>query len=225
MRRGVLVARVTESCVWEPQDRNRMTKAPPSSERTGDLSAVPAPPTTSRLRVVQALTFIAVAVALGAAVTFRDHIRELRRYGYLAVFLIGLVSNATLILPVPGLAVSSVMGSVLDPWLVGLVGGVGQALGELTGYMAGYSGQTLVDENPIYNRLTSWMRRHGALTIFVLALIPNPVFDLGGIAAGALRFPLWKFLASSALGKVLKNVIFAVAGYMGIEAALKLFGG
>ena len=202
-----------------------MAKGAPDSDQPGGTSAVPAPPTTRRLRVVQVLTFVVVAIALGAAVSFRDHIQELQRYGYLAVFLTGLVSNATLILPVPGLAVSSVMGSVLNPWLVGLVGGLGQALGELTGYMAGYSGQTLVDENPVYSRLTTWMRRHGTLTIFVLALVPNPVFDLGGIAAGALRFPLWKFLASSAAGKVLKNVIFAMAGYFGIEAALRLFGG
>ena len=203
-----------------------MAQTPPASDHPSDAPAVvPAPPTAKRLLVVQVLTFAAVIIALGAAVSFRDHIQELQRYGYLAVFLTGLVSNATLILPVPGLAVSSVMGSVLNPWLVGLVGGVGQALGELTGYMAGYGGQTFVDENPIYDRLTVWMRRHGALTIFVLALIPNPVFDLGGIAAGALRFPLWKFLASSTCGKVLKNIIFAMAGYYGVEAVLKLFGG
>ena len=205
--------------------RSSMAQTPPSSDHPSDTTAVPAPPTAKRLMVVQVLTFIAVIIALVAAVSFRDHIQELQRYGYLAVFLTGLISNATLILPVPGLAVSSIMGSVFNPWLVGLVGGVGQALGELTGYMAGYSGQTLVDENPVYDRLTTWMHRHGALTIFVLALIPNPVFDLGGIAAGALRFPLWKFLASSACGKVLKNVIFAMAGYFGVEAALKLLGG
>jgi membrane protein YqaA with SNARE-associated domain len=95
---------------------------------------------------------------------------------------------------------------------------VGQALGELTGYMAGYSGQTWVDENPTYNRLTRWMQRYGALTIFVLAVIPNPVFDVGGIIAGALRLPPWKFLLSCVAGKVVKNIIFALAGHYGIGA-------
>ena len=187
--------------------------------------AAPPPPPTRWLRVVQILTVVAIIAALGAAFYFRDHLRELQRYGYAAVFLVGLVSNATLILPVPGLAVSSVMGGVFNPWIVGLVGGVGQALGELTGYMAGYSGQTWVDENPAYDRLTRWMRRYGVLTIFVLALIPNPVFDLGGIAAGALRFPLWRFLASCTAGKIIKNIAFALAGYYGIEVLFKLFGG
>jgi len=154
------------------------------------VSTVPPPPPTRRLRVVQILTIIAILVALDAALYFRDRLQGLEQYGYAAVFLVGLVSNATLILPVPGLAISSVMGGVFNPWIVGIVGGVGQALGELTGYMAGYSGQTWVDENPVYNRLAEWMQRHGILTIFVLALIPNPVFDVGGLAAGALRFPL-----------------------------------
>ena len=171
------------------------------------------------------MTIIAVVAALLAAVYFRDRLQELKKYGYVTVFLVGLVSNATLILPVPGLAVSSVMGSVFNPWVVGLVGGLGQALGELTGYMAGYSGQTLVDGNPTYDRLTRWMQRYGALTIFVLALVPNPIFDLGGLAAGTLRFPWPKFLMSCAAGKVIKNTLFALAGFYGIETILRLFGG
>jgi membrane protein YqaA with SNARE-associated domain len=198
-----------------------------SSSPAGDqdaASVVPPPPPLERLRIVQILTVVIVVVALGAAVYFRDRLQELRQYGYAAVFLVGLVSNATLVLPVPGLAVSSVMGGVFNPWIVGLVGGVSQALGELTGYMAGYSGQTWVDENPVYDRLTGWMQRYGVLTIFVLAVIPNPVFDLGGVAAGALRFPLWKFLASCTAGKVIKNVLFALAGYYGIEALFNLLG-
>jgi membrane protein DedA with SNARE-associated domain len=211
-------------CAWVHRYPADMPK-PPSYTGTRDATpAVPPPPPVRRLRIVQVLTVIAVVVALYAAVYFRDRLQELKQYGYAAVFLVGLVSNATLILPVPGLAVSSVMGSVFNPWLVGLVGGLGQALGELTGYMAGYSGQTLVDENPIYDRLTRWMQRYGTLTIFVLALIPNPVFDLGGMAAGTLRFPLWKFLVSSIAGKVIKNIGFALVGYYGIEALFELLG-
>ena len=197
----------------------------PHADQGDVIPAVPPPPPPRRLRIVQALTVLAILAALGAAIYFRDRLQELEQYGYAAVFLVGLVSNATVVLPVPGLAVSSVMGGVFNPWIVGLVGGLGQALGELTGYMAGYSGQTLVDGNPTYNRLTRWMQRYGTWTIFVLALIPNPVFDLGGMAAGTLRFPLWKFLVSSIAGKVIKNIGFALAGYYGIEAVLRFFGG
>jgi len=68
------------------------------------------------------------------------------------------------------------------------------------------------------------MQRYGALTIFVLAIIPNPIFDLGGIIAGALRLPLCKFLVSCMAGKVIKNIIFAGVGKVLIEAVFELFG-
>jgi membrane protein YqaA with SNARE-associated domain len=185
---------------------------------------VPPPPHPTTLRIVQVATIVAVVAGLGAALYFRERLQELQEYGYAAVFLIGLVSNATLILPVPGLAVSSILGGVFNPWLVGLVGGLGQALGELTGYMAGYSGQTLVDENPVYNRLTGWMQRYGMLTVFVLAVVPNPLFDVGGLAAGALRLPVWRFLLSATAGKVIKNIAFALLGYYGIATLSDIFG-
>jgi uncharacterized membrane protein YdjX (TVP38/TMEM64 family) len=166
-----------------------------------------------------------VLLALVAAYYFKDHIQELKPYGYAAVFLTGLISNATVILPVPGLAVTAVMAGILNPWVVGLVGGLAQALGELTGYMAGYSGQTWVDENPTYDRLAKWMQRRGLLTIAALAAIPNPAFDLAGIAAGALRLPVWKFLVGCVIGGIIKNTAFALAGYYGVGALSNLFGG
>lgn len=188
------------------------------------LRSVRTAPSKFRLRLVQVLTVTVVVGALVAALYYRKRLHELRHFGYGAVFLVGLISNATLVLPVPGLAVSSVMGGVFNPWVVGLVGGMGQALGELTGYMAGYSGQTLVENRHVYERLLTWMHRYGALTIFVLALIPNPVFDLGGIAAGALRFPLWKFLLYCAAGKIVKNILFALLGFYGFGAITRFLG-
>lgn len=205
-----------------------MTDAAPAvnDHQDQELPAdVPPPPPAWRLRIVRILTVVAVVAALALAVYFRDRIQDLQRYGYAAVFLVGLVSNATVVLPLPALAVSSVMGGFLNPWFVGIIGGVGQALGEMTGYMAGYSGQTWIDENPTYNRLTRWMQRHGMLTVFVMAVIPNPLFDLGGMAAGALRFPVWKFLIACTGGKVIKNIAFALAGYYGIGALYQLLGG
>jgi uncharacterized membrane protein YdjX (TVP38/TMEM64 family) len=198
---------------------------PLSIEGQEALVEVPPPPPTRRLRIVQALTVVAVVVALAAAYYFKDHIQELKPYGYAAVFVAGLISNATVILPVPGLAITAVMAGILNPWIVGLVGGAAQALGELTGYMAGYSGQTWVDENPTYDRLARWMQRRGLLTIAVLAAIPNPAFDLAGIAAGALRLPVWKFLAGCAIGGVIKNTVFALVGFYGVGVLSNLFGG
>lgn len=181
-------------------------------------SSVPPPPPAWRLRLIQAVTLIVIVAAVAATFYFRDRVQELKPYGYAAIFIVSLVSNATLILPVPGLAVTSVMGAVFNPVIVGIVAGVGQAIGELTGYMAGYSGQNLAGKSARYASLVAWMRRYGALTVFVLALVPNPVFDVAGIIAGALRMPIWQYLLAAAAGKILKNIAFAYLGDFGLSA-------
>jgi len=167
---------------------------------------------------------LAIAITLGI-VLFHDELARFSRYGYPGVFLVSLLGNATVILPAPSLAVVFGMGGVLNPLFVGLVAGVGEALGELTGYLAGYGGRAVIEDREMYGRLEGWMRRHGSATIFVLSAIPNPIFDLAGIAAGALRFPLQRFLLSCWVGKTIKTTVFAFAGAQFITIIERFLGG
>ena len=164
---------------------------------------------------------IAVVIILIGAVWFtlryRDRFQEWARFGYPAIFLISALTNATLILPLPGLAVTTLAGGMFNPGIVGGVAGLGQAVGELSGYLAGYSGQTLAEELPHYEQIARWMRRYGPAMIFILALVPNPLFDVAGIVAGSTRMPLLFFFLPCAAGKNLKNLIAAWAGFYGIE--------
>ncbi|WP_376791440.1 YqaA family protein [Thermoflexus sp.] len=172
---------------------------------------------------------VAVVIILIGAVWFtlryRDHFQEWARFGYPAIFLISALTNATLILPLPGLAVTTLAGGMFNPWIVGIVAGLGQAVGELSGYLVGYGGQTLAEDLPQYARLARWMRRYGPWVVFILALIPNPLFDVAGIIAGSTRMPVLAFLLPCALGKTLKNLIAAWAGFYGIELLQRWFGG
>jgi membrane protein YqaA with SNARE-associated domain len=152
---------------------------------------------------------------------FRDRLANLAAYGYLGAFLISLLSSATIILPVPGIAVIFALGATYDPYLVGLSAGAGSALGELSGYMAGYSGEGVFRKSKTYLRMEHWMRRRGSLVIFVLAFVPNPIFDLAGAAAGILRYPAWKFLFFCFLGKTPRSILVAFAGAWALEWVLK----
>jgi membrane protein YqaA with SNARE-associated domain len=143
---------------------------------------------------------------------FRAHIQEFAKFGYLGIFIVSLLSNATLIFPVPGVLFTSAMGAVFSPLGVALAAGLGAALGELTGYLAGYSGQAVIERSEWYKKMLVWMGKYGNLTVFFLALIPNPLFDLTGIAAGALRMPVTRFLFWCVLGKILKMLVFAFTG-------------
>jgi uncharacterized membrane protein YdjX (TVP38/TMEM64 family) len=163
-----------------------------------------------------AALLIVVLVTVGI-VLLRDRLGQYQRYGYFGVFISTLAGSATIILPVPSLAIVYVAGSVWNPILVGLAAGLGDAVGEATGYLTGYAGQGLVENQGLYRRFENWMLRNGFLTILILSAVPNPFFDLAGIAAGASRFPgRWFFLAAW-LGKSVKDLVFAIAGYYSIN--------
>lgn len=166
---------------------------------------------------------LVLAVAITAAIiAFRQELARFAAYGYLGIFVITLVGNATVILPVPGLVAVFAGGTALNPWIVGLVAGVAQPIGELTGYLAGYGGAGVVENRASYQRVRRWMEQHGFLTIFVLAAIPNPVFDMAGIMAGALRMPVWQFLLACWLGKTIKALAIAWLGSQSVQWAAPL---
>jgi membrane protein DedA with SNARE-associated domain len=163
----------------------------------------------------RALLMLGATLLLTIALLFvpGDLVSRLGAYGYLGVFLLTLLSSATIVLPSPALGIAALAGKTLNPWLVGLVGGVAAGLGEITGYMAGLGGSPLVQRSRFYPRVERWVRRWGVLTIFMLAFIPGPVFDLAGIAAGTMRMPFRRFLAACLAGKVLRFIVVAWAGH------------
>jgi uncharacterized membrane protein YdjX (TVP38/TMEM64 family) len=157
---------------------------------------------------------IVLAIAISAFIfLFRDHLIGLAAYGYVGLFLLNLAASATLFLPMPGLALAFVAGgSSLSPLLVGLAVGSGSALGELTGYLVGASGRAVIEDKPRYQQIQGWMKQYGLWVIFVLSLIPSPLFDIAGMIAGAMRIPVWKFLLACGAGKVIKSTLIAYAG-------------
>jgi membrane protein DedA with SNARE-associated domain len=152
--------------------------------------------------------------------TIRDKAEQLSAYGYPGIFLLSLLAYATVLLPAPGVAVVFTMGAVFNPFGVAIAAGAGAALGEMSGYLAGFSGQAVIERAGIYHRLSLWMRRNGPLTVFILSAIPNPFFDLAGVAAGVLKMPLRRFLFYCWIGETLKMTLFAFAGSFSLE---KLF--
>ena len=179
-----------------------------------------------RILEIASLVFVIVLVVL--LVWQRDAIRDFalvmaKYWGlkYLAVFVISLAASATLIIPIPGLAITSLIGAVSigpwDPLWIGVASGLGASFGETTGYLLGYSGRMAIPDTKNYERVVGWMKKWGDLTIFGLALIPNPLFDVAGIAAGILKYPLWKFFVVGALGRLPKHILFAYLGYWGIQ--------
>lgn len=175
---------------------------------------------------VAILRILALAVVIGITAyiySIREHVGDFAAYGYPGIFLVMLMANATVIIPAPGVAVVFAMGSVFNPILVALAAGTGGAIGELSGYLAGFSGQAVVENTQVYNRVSPWVQKYGAWAILVLAAVPNPFFDLAGIAAGVARIPVWKFLLFCWIGQLIKMAMFAYAGAYSISWIASLY--
>lgn len=165
-------------------------------------------------RILALLAVIAISVYV---FSIRENAERLAVYGYPGIFVLSFLAYATVLLPAPGVAVVFTMGAVFNPVGVALAAGAGAALGELSGYLAGFSGQTVIENAKIYDRLAFWMGKNGPLTVFFLSAVPNPFFDLAGVAAGALKMPLGRFLFWAWIGETVKMFIFAFAGSSSLE--------
>ena len=159
---------------------------------------------------------IQIAFAVGiviAVLVFSNEIAALGELGYLGAFLIALLSSATIIFPAPGWAVIIAMSAVLDPLLLGIAAGLGSAIGELSGFLAGDGVRDLLQNRIKESRqIEEFVRKYGVFAVALFAFIPNPLFDVAGVIAGGLRVEWWKFLIACAAGRVLRFILLAMAG-------------
>jgi membrane protein DedA with SNARE-associated domain len=168
---------------------------------------------TNILRILALFAVVALTVYISS---LRDRVEQFASFGYPGIFLIALLANATILLPAPGVAIIYAMGAIFNPLGVGLAAGTGGAIGELSGYLAGFSGQAVVERTDVYNRIKPWIDKYGGWAILVLSAIPNPFFDLAGIAAGIAKMPVHVFLLFTLIGQLIKMTVFALAGHYSI---------
>lgn len=169
---------------------------------------------TNALRI---LALFAVAALTVYIYSIRERVAEFAAFGYPGIFLVALLANATILLPAPGLAIVYAMGAIFNPIGVGLAAGTGGALGELSGYLAGFSGQAVLERVDIYDRIKPWVEKYGGWAILFLSAIPNPFFDVVGIAAGIAKMPMRTFLFFAWIGQLIKMTVVALAGKYSVE--------
>jgi uncharacterized membrane protein YdjX (TVP38/TMEM64 family) len=141
-----------------------------------------------------------------------DVLDDLEGYGYLGAFVVSIVLNGTVLLPVGNMPLMASLGATLPvPLFVGLAGGAGAGIGEMTGYLLGRSGRGLIDRGRMYTSVERWVKRWGWLAVFVLSVFPL-IFDVVGIIAGVLRMPPWRFFLACWLGR---TISYTAAAYLG----------
>jgi len=178
------------------------------------------------------------AAVVVAVIFFREELRALEHFGYLGAFVISVFGGATIIAPIPMTPVIFALGAVMKPdfapymgpIFVGIAAGLGETLGGISIYMTGYGGGTALHdmkEGKIkagYQRMTGWVERRGSLTLFVLSAVVNPFFYPAALAAGALRFGIWRYTFICIIGKTIKGITVAAVGYWGLGGILRAMG-
>lgn len=141
-------------------------------------------------------------------------IDQLGSFGYLGVFLVTLLANATVVIPVPYYGLVARLATHLNVPTVVLLGALGSAVGESVAFFAGRSGRGAVEETRLYR----WVQRQlthpwrSFAVLFLLAAPPNPAFDVAGLTAGAMGLPFWMFFAAVFLGRIVRLVIIVLLG-------------
>lgn len=105
------------------------------------------------LNVIRVIVLVLVMALSVVLIIYRDKVQALQGYGYPGIFLFSILANATIFIPIPGVLFTSAMGAVFNPFWVAVAAGAGAAIGELSGYMAGFSGQAVVEKSPKYEKV------------------------------------------------------------------------
>jgi membrane protein YqaA with SNARE-associated domain len=175
-----------------------------------------APPAHRRSRLLQVAGVLALALALNLLIIAlpRRWFVGWGRYGYLGVFLVTLLANASVFVPVPYPSMVARLAVELNAVGVALLAAAGSALGETTAFFVGHAGKRVVEETAFYRWLGRQLRTplRAFTVLFLLSAPPNPFFDVAGLTAGSLgvRFPI--FVAATFCGRIVRMFILAYLG-------------
>src|SRR5919205_2658768 len=125
------------------------------SQQSPPEDAAPPAPRRSRLLRVVGVLVLALALNLLIIVLPRRWFGGWGRYGYLGVFLVTLLANASVFIPVPYPGLVSKLATELNPIGVALVAAAGSALGETTAFFVGRAGKGTLADTAFYR----WLRR------------------------------------------------------------------
>jgi membrane protein YqaA with SNARE-associated domain len=169
-----------------------------------------------------------ITVALCAFVLiYWEEVRHFSRYGYIGALVISMLAGATILVPVPSVFVVFTLGAVLNPILIGIIAGAGEAIGSMCVYVIGLGNARAFHDmdHGVMAKFRIWIKRRGMFSVFAMSAIFNPLFYPFTAVAGMMHFGWWRFFLLCFAGKSVKNMLVAGAGYYGVHALLNAFGG
>ena len=147
------------------------------------------------------------------------------KWGYLSVFLVSLISSASILFPIPNFILIFSLGSSLNPFLIAIIAALGSTIGETTGYLLGLGGKEILEDkySRQLKRIKKMFKKYGSVIwIFILGATPLPD-DIAGIFCGVIRYDFKKYFIATFLGKLVLYLFLAYSGYYSIGWIINYF--
>jgi membrane protein YqaA with SNARE-associated domain len=154
--------------------------------------------------------------------------------GYPGTFIVSLVGSAAVFIEVPFAGVPFVLGGlregvtgpfIFDPWLLGLLSGIGATVGDMTSYVLGYFGRKIIDESNTrgFSKFVEDYPRATPIAVFILAATPLPT-DPAIVALGVARYSWWKLFMPCLVGETIFLTMVSWGGRLSLDWILGILG-
>jgi membrane protein YqaA with SNARE-associated domain len=179
------------------------------------------PAAAHRHHIVFAVLGVAALIGLNVAVYFAPiDYAGLTSFAYVGALLVSFFANALVAVPIPYIPIIAHIGATADSAaIVVALAALGSVLGESVAFFIGRAEQGLVSEHPMYRRLHRIAERKwlAGLVLFALAAPLNPLFDVAGLAAGAMGMRYRVFFVAVFAARILR---FALIVWLGVLLGL-----
>jgi membrane protein DedA with SNARE-associated domain len=210
---------------------------------TGKTIAKPKRTLSKKDKLLTLLVLIILIIILITAFIFRNNIELvniINRYSLVGILIVSFVACSPVsvtAIPIPYLLMIFTLPSILPekwgvlaPICVGATAAIGATMGQSITFIIGYGSQNVsesfflkISENA-YNKAIGWIKKYGALAVFAVSAVPNPVHLPVTIALGTAKFSPYRWVFLSLAGNLVKCLIIAFSGYIGLAFILKLLG-
>lgn len=163
----------------------------------------------SKARKIFEMLLIVLIIALSFVIfLIRDKIGQVSNASYIGLLFLCFLANSTVLLPAPSLMIAASCALIMNPFFVAFSAAIGSTLGELVGYAFGMITKELSPKfQKLLDKLTSRIHNQMVL-VFILAVLPLPLFDIVGIYSGGTRMNLIKFSVACFIGKFIKLLVY-----------------
>lgn len=163
----------------------------------------------SKVRTIIEVLFIVIIIILSMVIYLsHDKIEQVNNISYLGLFFLCFLANSTVFLPSPSLMIAASCALIMNPWLVALFAALGSTLGEFIGYVFGSITKDLSPKfKNFLDKVTNKIHNQ-SLLVFIVAVLPLPLFDIVGIYSGGTKMNLIKFSVPCFIGKFIKLLVY-----------------